>query len=296
MSFSRPSAFGASPTMRGFSTQSNVNFQGSFSFPPTFAPQPDPAVVLRGLGASQATGPGTQSTTPRRPRRVPRPIYVVAPPQQSDALLTNPYPSHPSDAAPPTTPFPPTPAPQAVNPDLAAYLASAGLSTLPTQPTHEGYDNPTDFMPLIPFYPSTSSPPSPTRPPVNPDPTAPFNRTQDMYTTPPMSPLSHRDAFLRPRTPDPLEPDGHPLTQGQLDGRQYGLEIGGLGCSSLGTSDRMAWMGERRGRNDRAQAGGWNPPGQERRVESLAGGFEVPARRGDGWGGWEDAMRRMGED
>ena len=276
-------------SMRGFPAQGNFVSPRGFSFATNLAPQSDPATILRGLGSPRETGAG--STTPNRRRRVPRPIYIVAPPQHSDAQVTNPFPSQPS-AGPPTNPFPSQPAPQAVNPDLAAYLASAGLSNLPAVPTHEGYDNPTDFMPIIPFYPSTSSPPSPTRPPVDPDPTAPFNREQDMPVTPPMSPLSHRDAFLRPRTPDPMEPDHRPITQGQVDGTHYGIEIGALGCSSLGTSDRLAWMGERRGRNDSARAGGWNPPEQGRRVESLAGGFRVPVRRSDGWGGWEEAMRR----
>lgn len=82
---------------------------------------------------------------------------------------------------------------------------------------------------------------------------------------------------------DNLSPDRRPLTPSQETGARYGIEIGGLGVSALGTSDRTGWL-----------PGPWNAPGQGHQGQDH---FRVRPREHPGWGGWEWAMEKgWGDD
>ncbi|KAF1972457.1 hypothetical protein BU23DRAFT_159073 [Bimuria novae-zelandiae CBS 107.79] len=115
------------------------------------------------------------------------------------------------------------PPPAGVNPDLQAYLAHAGIpSADPALSSHGDYDNPSVYAPV---FPSTT----------DEDPT-PWTKA-DYDTTPPLSPT-----LWNASTRDALTPDPRPLTEDQKTGLKYGVEVGALGVSRLGTSDRFTWL------------------------------------------------------
>lgn len=93
----------------------------------------------------------------------------------------------------------------------------------------------------------------------------------DYDVSPPPSPTQALPDLLNPTRRGALSPDPRPLTAHQQTGAHYGLEIGGMGSSLLGTSDRTNWL-----------PSPWNQPGQQRseRVQPL--GWEWLEERGRG--------------
>ena len=172
--------------------------------------------------------------------------------------------------------------PQDINPDLAAYLATTGISDRPeaessfsgyenratssydnratssydnratsayestatsayNNPASSTYDNPSTYAP---FY---TADPAPQDSPAQDEPTTPRAETlapftpADYETTPPLSRPSSPDLDIQGH--DALTPDARPLSEDQVSGKKYGIEIGGIGSSLLNTSDRLKWMG-----------------------------------------------------
>ncbi|KAJ4351646.1 uncharacterized protein N0V89_006989 [Didymosphaeria variabile] len=96
----------------------------------------------------------------------------------------------------------------------------------------------------------------------------------DYETTPPPSPSVTMLDLLNRNARDRLTPDNRPLTPKQEAGTCYGIEIGGLGVSTFGTSDRTDWL-----------PSPWNPTARQQE-------FRVRPLDHDGWGGWEWAMKK----
>ncbi|KAL1593350.1 hypothetical protein SLS60_010958 [Paraconiothyrium brasiliense] len=96
----------------------------------------------------------------------------------------------------------------------------------------------------------------------------------DYETTPPPSPSVTMLGLLNQNARDGLTPDNRPLTPKQEAGTCYSIEIGGLGVSTLGTSDRTRWL-----------PSPWNPTARQQ-------DFRVRPRDHEGWGGWEWAMKK----
>jgi hypothetical protein len=96
----------------------------------------------------------------------------------------------------------------------------------------------------------------------------------DYETSPPPSPCASMLGLVDQSTSDRLRPDHRPLSLSQETGTRYGIEIGAIGVSSLGTSDRTRWM-----------PSPWSRPSQQ-------GDFGVRSRDHESWGGWEWATEK----
>jgi hypothetical protein len=166
------------------------------------------------------------------------------------------------------------PAPRGqINPAyLPVFDTSAGDSTHAGAPAPQGQINPVHF-PVFNTNAgrSTDTGTSATETST----TEPSFTPADYETSPPPSPSASMLGIVDQHTSDSLRPDNRPLTLSQQTGTHYGIEIGAIGVSSLGTSDRTLWM-----------PSPWNRPSQQsdscvRRPHEY-----------ESWRGWEWATEK----
>ncbi|KAL5406788.1 hypothetical protein PMIN03_007584 [Paraphaeosphaeria minitans] len=147
-----------------------------------------------------------------------------------------------------------------------AYLpildASAGPSTNTETSVAKGQINPA-YLPVFDtgaVAPSTHTDPhAPVTEATNAEPAW---SAADYDLSPPPSPSQALPDLMNPSASGALRPDNRPLDLSQQTGARYGIEVGGLGSSILGTSDRTNWLPSpwnqpSHQRNSRAQPLGW---------------------------------------
>ncbi|KAK7192572.1 hypothetical protein DPSP01_006511 [Paraphaeosphaeria sporulosa] len=99
--------------------------------------------------------------------------------------------------------------------------------------------------------------------------TEPAWSAADYDVSPPPSLSQALPDLLNPSASGALRPDNRSLSLSQQTGARYGIEIGGLGSSLLGTSDRTNWL-----------PSPWNQPGQQRNTRVQPLGWEWLEQRG----------------
>ncbi|KAF2451809.1 hypothetical protein P171DRAFT_478832 [Karstenula rhodostoma CBS 690.94] len=154
----------------------------------------------------------------------------------------------------------------------SAYLpvldAAAGPSTHTEVPALHGQINPA----ILDTGADALSTPTNTRAPATEARTTePAFTAADFETSPPPSPSQALPDLMSGSVHNSLDPDTRPLTLSQQSGTRYGIEIGGLGISTLGTSDRTNWL-----------SSPWNQPGQQSNSRVRPLGWEWATQNDSG--------------